>query len=160
MLVTSFNDMARRLARARQDMARSQQAVEAERGKLAAILARLSTGVLSLEPNLDVRVANQAAGLILGVDLESAVGRQLAAVTQGLPLAEQFVDAVHRHLDAGQLLHLDGFTYETVARHGGFDEDDGDVGQVAGWGKGEGWFRVDLRSGWIQRAEVLFIKPK
>jgi hypothetical protein len=24
----------------------------------------------------------------------------------------------------------------------------------------EGWFRVDLRSGWIQHAEVLFIKPK
>jgi hypothetical protein len=24
----------------------------------------------------------------------------------------------------------------------------------------EGWFRVDLRSGWIERAEVLFIKPK
>ncbi len=24
----------------------------------------------------------------------------------------------------------------------------------------EGWFRVDLRSGWIQRAGVLFIKPK
>ena len=25
---------------------------------------------------------------------------------------------------------------------------------------GDGWFRVDLRSGWIDRAEVLFIKPK
>jgi len=25
---------------------------------------------------------------------------------------------------------------------------------------GEGWFRMDLRSGWIARAEVLFIKPK
>jgi hypothetical protein len=25
---------------------------------------------------------------------------------------------------------------------------------------GEGWFRVDLRSGWIKHAEVLFIKPK
>jgi hypothetical protein len=24
----------------------------------------------------------------------------------------------------------------------------------------DGWFRVDLRSGWIERAEVLFIKPK
>jgi len=24
----------------------------------------------------------------------------------------------------------------------------------------EGWFRVDLRSGWIQRAEVLFVKPR
>jgi hypothetical protein len=25
---------------------------------------------------------------------------------------------------------------------------------------GDGWFRMDLRSGWIDRAEVLFIKPK
>jgi hypothetical protein len=24
----------------------------------------------------------------------------------------------------------------------------------------EGWFRVDLRKGWIERAEVMFIKPK
>ena len=25
---------------------------------------------------------------------------------------------------------------------------------------GDGWFRVDLRTGWIQRGEVLFLKPK
>jgi hypothetical protein len=25
---------------------------------------------------------------------------------------------------------------------------------------GDGWFRADLRSGWIQRADVVFIKPK
>ena len=25
---------------------------------------------------------------------------------------------------------------------------------------GEGWFRMDLRKGWIERAEVLFLKPK
>jgi hypothetical protein len=25
---------------------------------------------------------------------------------------------------------------------------------------GDGWFRMDLRKGWIERAEVLFIKPK
>ena len=24
----------------------------------------------------------------------------------------------------------------------------------------DGWFRIDLRSGWIKRAEVIFIKPK
>jgi hypothetical protein len=24
----------------------------------------------------------------------------------------------------------------------------------------DGWFRVDLRKGWIERAEVVFIKPK
>ena len=25
---------------------------------------------------------------------------------------------------------------------------------------GDGWFRMDLRKGWIERGEVLFIKPK
>ena len=25
---------------------------------------------------------------------------------------------------------------------------------------GDGWFRMDLRKGWIDRAEVLFLKPK
>jgi hypothetical protein len=24
----------------------------------------------------------------------------------------------------------------------------------------EGWFRVDLRTGWITRSDVMFIKPK
>ncbi|MBP6514700.1 MAG: HAMP domain-containing protein [Steroidobacteraceae bacterium] len=102
LLVSSFNDMARRLARARAEAARGQQAVEAERAKLAAILARLSTGVISLEPTLEVRVANQAAGLILGVDLERAEGRPLDEVAAGSSLAAQFVEAVRRHLSAGQ----------------------------------------------------------
>ena len=25
---------------------------------------------------------------------------------------------------------------------------------------GEGWFRIDLRSGWVSQADVVFIKPK
>jgi nitrogen fixation/metabolism regulation signal transduction histidine kinase len=73
-LVTSFNDMTKRLARAREETRRSQQTVEAERAGLAVILARLSTGVVSLAPDLTVRTANQAASAILGVDLEAAVG--------------------------------------------------------------------------------------
>ncbi|MGA2343550.1 MAG: HAMP domain-containing protein, partial [Steroidobacteraceae bacterium] len=73
-LVTSFNDMTKRLGRAREETRRSQQAVEAERAGLAVILARLSTGVVSLAPDLTVRTANQAASAILGVDLEAAVG--------------------------------------------------------------------------------------
>src|SRR6202790_1282208 len=75
-LVTSFNDMTKRLGRAREETRRSQQAVEAERAGLAVILARLSTGVVSLEADLTVRTANQAASAILGVDLEAAVGRR------------------------------------------------------------------------------------
>ena len=89
-LVTSFNDMTKRLGRAREETRRSQQAVEAERAGLAVILARLSTGVVSLAPDLTVRTANQAASAILGVDLEAAVGIRFdesISATKSLPIS-------------------------------------------------------------------------
>src|SRR4029079_8253077 len=69
-LVPSFNDMTQRLAKASEETRSSQQQVESERRKLEVILARLSTGVVALEPDLRIRTANQAAGAILGEDLE------------------------------------------------------------------------------------------
>src|SRR5471032_866979 len=45
-LVHSFNDMTKRLRRAREEAWRSQEAVERERERLAIILARLTTGVV------------------------------------------------------------------------------------------------------------------
>ena len=81
-LVTSFNDMTKKLARAREETERSRAAVEAERAALAVILARLTSGVISLEPDLRVRVANQAAGTILGVDF-SGRGRPAARGARG-----------------------------------------------------------------------------
>jgi nitrogen fixation/metabolism regulation signal transduction histidine kinase len=101
-LVHSFNDMTKRLARAREETHRSQQAVEKERANLAVILARLSTGVLSLEPDLKFRVANQAAGDILGADLESAYGKSLDEMAGGRGLLGQFVEALRGHFGAGQ----------------------------------------------------------
>ncbi len=101
-LVTSFNDMTKRLGRAREETRRSQQAVEAERAGLAVILARLSTGVVSLEADLTVRTANQAASAILGVDLDSAVGARFdAQISQG-GLFTQFLGAVNARLNAQQ----------------------------------------------------------
>jgi nitrogen fixation/metabolism regulation signal transduction histidine kinase len=101
-LVHSFNDMTKRLARAREEARRSQQAVEKERANLAVILARLSTGVLSLEPDLKFRVANQAAADILGADLESAYGRSLDDMANVSGLFGQFVEALRGHFGAGQ----------------------------------------------------------
>jgi PAS domain S-box-containing protein len=100
ILVHSFNDMTKRLARAREEARRSQQAVEAERANLAVILARLSTGVISLEPDRTVRTANQAAGSILGVDVEGLIGKPLAEAGAGSTLFEQFELACNAHLDA------------------------------------------------------------
>ena len=102
-LVTSFNDMTKRLGRAREETRRSQQAVEAERAGLAVILARLSTGVVSLAPDLTVRTANQAASGILGVDLEAAVGAQFDESISGSTLFAQFLAAVKSRLGADQL---------------------------------------------------------
>jgi len=102
-LVTSFNDMTKRLGRAREETRRSQQAVEAERAGLAVILARLSTGVVSLSPDLTVRTANQAASAILGVDLEAAVGARFDESISSSTLFEHFIAAVKSRLGADQL---------------------------------------------------------
>src|SRR6266853_1314370 len=102
-LVTSFNDMTKRLGRAREETRRSQQAVEAERAGLAVILARLSTGVVSLEANLTVRTANQAASAILGVDLEAAVGKPFDESISDTTLFTQFLAALKSHLGAEDL---------------------------------------------------------
>jgi nitrogen fixation/metabolism regulation signal transduction histidine kinase len=102
-LVTSFNDMTKRLGRAREETRRSQQAVEAERAGLAVILARLSTGVVSLASDLTVRTANQAASAILGVDLEAAVGRRFDESIHDSALFVHFLGAVMSRLGADQL---------------------------------------------------------
>jgi PAS domain S-box-containing protein len=102
-LVTSFNDMTKRLGRAREETRRSQQAVEAERAGLAVILARLSTGVVSLEADLTVRTANQAASAILGVDLEAAVGKRFDESISDTTLFTQFLAALKSHLGAEDL---------------------------------------------------------
>jgi nitrogen fixation/metabolism regulation signal transduction histidine kinase len=73
-LVHSFNDMTKRLRRAREETTRSQQAVERERERLSIILARLTTGVIAIGRDLVLRSANHAASSILGVDLELGVG--------------------------------------------------------------------------------------
>ena len=98
-LVNSFNDMTQRLSRAREDAHQSQQDVESERKKLEIILARLSTGVVSLEPDLRIRTANQAAGAILGVDLDAHLGESLVDLAATRPLLSQFLTVARAHLD-------------------------------------------------------------
>ena len=95
-LVHSFNDMTKRLRRARTDQVRAQQAAETERANLAVILARLSTGVVSLEPDLRVRTANRAASAILGTELDAGVGLNLGELGSGDDLLRQFAEVVPR----------------------------------------------------------------
>ena len=100
-LVHSFNDMTKRLRRAREETTRSQQAVERERERLSIILARLTTGVISIGRDLVLRSANHAASSILGVDLELAVGQPLAA-SDGDARYARFVTEVSQRLARGE----------------------------------------------------------
>jgi nitrogen fixation/metabolism regulation signal transduction histidine kinase len=114
-LVHSFNDMTKRLRGAREDQQRAQQAAETERANLAIILARLSTGVVSLEPDLRVRTANRAATTILGEDLEACVGRGLAGLGEPDGLLRQFAEACRSRIAAGDLEWREQFTLQAGA---------------------------------------------
>jgi nitrogen fixation/metabolism regulation signal transduction histidine kinase len=121
-LVHSFNDMTKRLRRAHEEATRSQQAVERERERLAIILARLSTGVLAVDRTLTVRMANEAAGAILGTDLSAATGRSLPELSASNERLGQFVAAIAVRFARGreewrEQLDLEGGpTHGTLAR--------------------------------------------
>ena len=100
-LVHSFNDMTKRLRRAREETTRSQQAVERERERLSIILARLTTGVIAIGRDLVLRSANHAASSILGVDLEQGIGQPLAALTSD-PRFARFASEVSERLARGE----------------------------------------------------------
>jgi len=101
-LVHSFNDMTKRLRRAREETMRSQQAVERERERLSIILARLSTGVIAIGRDLVLRSANHAAGNILGLDLEQGIGLPFAALAAENPRYARFVGEVSERLARGE----------------------------------------------------------
>jgi nitrogen fixation/metabolism regulation signal transduction histidine kinase len=101
-LVHSFNDMTKRLRRARAEAQHSQEEVERERERLAIILARLSTGVLAIDRHMMVRMANQAAGAILGTELSAATGKPLPELAAGNERLGQFVAALAVRFAAGR----------------------------------------------------------
>jgi nitrogen fixation/metabolism regulation signal transduction histidine kinase len=101
-LVNSFNEMTRQLSRAREEAERSERRLESERADLAVILARLSTGVVALESDLSIRIANQAASSILGVDLERYTGHSIVEAAGEHALLQQFVDLSRSHLESGE----------------------------------------------------------
>ncbi|MSQ99920.1 MAG: HAMP domain-containing protein [Gammaproteobacteria bacterium] len=101
-LVDSFNDMTTRLSQARAETERSQKVVERERTQLAIILARLSTGVITIDRNLVLQIANEAAGSILGVDLGKSAGHFLSQISGSDDRLHQFAQDISQRFSAGR----------------------------------------------------------
>ena len=99
-LVSSFNEMTQRLAEAREAARKSREQVESERSYLGAVLARLSSGVMSFNAALVLKTANPTASAILETDLQHHLGRSLVGLAAEDTLLGQFVAACRRHLDA------------------------------------------------------------
>ncbi len=97
-LVASFNQMTRRISRARDQAQLSQQQAEEQRAYLETVLAHLSSGVLTLDQDGTVRSANSAAQEILNVDLSLCIGESLEAVAEIYPHIKRFVDMVMNYL--------------------------------------------------------------
>ena len=100
-LVRSFNDMTRRLAKSRDEASRSQRQIEGQRAYLEAVLANLSSGVISLGRDSVVRAVNRAATQCLGVELKDYLGRDLADIALEHAGLEAFVDAINQHRNSG-----------------------------------------------------------
>ena len=92
-LLESFNDMTRGLKRARDETRASQREVEAQRAYLEAVLARLSTGVITLDQAGRVFTSNAAAEHILDLPRGVLVGRSLDEAAAMHPPLAPFVEA-------------------------------------------------------------------
>jgi nitrogen fixation/metabolism regulation signal transduction histidine kinase len=97
-LVESFNDMTRRLARARDETRRSQQQVEDQRRYLETVLSQLSTGVLTLDEAGSLFTSNKAASQILRVELDDESGKTLRDISDRHPHLHPFEHALQAHV--------------------------------------------------------------
>jgi nitrogen fixation/metabolism regulation signal transduction histidine kinase len=100
-LVRSFNDMTRRLGKSRDEASQSRRQIEGQRAYLEAVLANLSSGVISLGMDSEVRAVNRAATQCLGVELKDYLGRDLADISQEHAGLKTFVDAINQQRNTG-----------------------------------------------------------
>lgn len=79
LLTQSFNRMTRQLADTRAIAEERQEKILEANAYLESVLASVTTGVITLEHDLDVRLANPAAATILGATRQDLEGRPLAS---------------------------------------------------------------------------------
>jgi nitrogen fixation/metabolism regulation signal transduction histidine kinase len=91
-LTDSFNRMSRELDHASRVARDSQAETERQRAYLEAVLARLSSGVLTWDASARLLTANHAAGAILGVALTPHEGRPLAQLAGAAPELAPLLD--------------------------------------------------------------------
>ena len=98
-LVESFNQMTRRIGRARDETRQAGQEVENQRAYLETILANLTAGVISFDASFHIRTANQAAYRILHIPVSHFVGETLNNLARQHPELADILGAIQNLLE-------------------------------------------------------------
>jgi PAS domain S-box-containing protein len=124
LLVTSFNAMTRRVARAHNALEDSRRKLETQRNYLETVLRGLTTGVMTLDRRGLLQTANRAAEQILAVELSGLYGQPLRAlgkVSEPLrPFVDRVADGLAHGLPEGRdeiTLYRDGRRQVLLCRH-------------------------------------------
>jgi nitrogen fixation/metabolism regulation signal transduction histidine kinase len=91
LLIQSFNKMVRRLSQTHNELEESHQQAKRQRDYLEAVLGNLSSGIISLSHNKEIRTSNPEASLILGVNINNYHGLSLFQITKEKAELESFV---------------------------------------------------------------------
>jgi len=101
VLTQSFNVMTRQLEEARLLVERNQRELERANARLESVLSNLTGGVLVLDSEFRLVLANAGAERILGVSMAGHLGRAIADVPRLDELAEQIRAAFDEQAAAG-----------------------------------------------------------
>ncbi|MCB1923732.1 MAG: HAMP domain-containing protein [Gammaproteobacteria bacterium] len=100
-LVSSFNAMTRRIARARDALEKSRRELLTQHNYLETVLGGLSTGVMAVDAEGRVQTANRAADQILGLDVSGLESQPLQALGERNEALKPFVERVLEGLAKG-----------------------------------------------------------
>ena len=101
LLVSSFNSMTRRVARAHNALEDSRRQLQVQHNYLETVLRGLSTGVMALDAQGQIQTANRAADQILGVSLAEFKGQSLGVLGEVSEALQPFVEHTLAGLSAG-----------------------------------------------------------
>ncbi|MCL4747481.1 MAG: HAMP domain-containing protein [Burkholderiaceae bacterium] len=101
VLTRSFNAMTRQLQEARSQVERNQRELERANAQLESVLSNLDAGVMVLDSDLRLTLANPGADRIIGSSLAEFLGEPLAALPRVGQLAPQVRAAFNEQVASG-----------------------------------------------------------
>jgi len=98
VLVRSFNSMTRQLDQATQTSENNQIRLESARSYLETVLAHLSSGVIVINADMEIKSFNIAASKILQVDLSKNTDQLITSISNKNKLLKDFVASIQEEI--------------------------------------------------------------